>query len=166
MYLTRTAGIETTGRSVEFHLFAMYLTRTAGIETYSTTLKCPKAYQCILPALRELKHKEFAGGFPTLKMYLTRTAGIETLFCVGFSSGAKAMYLTRTAGIETRLTDMSDAWHRMYLTRTAGIETLERYPRGVAALQCILPALRELKLPPAGHGGLLPPNVSYPHCGN
>ena len=190
MYLTRTAGIETKHNPASHTNLPMYLTRTAGIETPGIlALKQIPLTECILPALRELKLSSVSDSLPALKQCIL-PALRELKHRRTYHQYQKdyRMYLTRTAGIETRLTDMSDAWHRMYLTRTAGIETLERYPRGVAALQCILPALRELKLhlhppfparckcilpalrelklPPAGHGGLLPPNVSYPHCGN
>ena len=56
----------------------MYLTRTAGIETAGLAVINTDGYECILPALRELKR---AGQTQTASpplMYLTRTAGIET----------------------------------------------------------------------------------------
>ena len=57
------------------------------------------------------------------------------------------MYLTRTAGIETHRTALQARQILlMYLTRTAGIETNIRGSQACAPNECILPALRELKL--------------------
>ena len=81
MYLTRTAGIETTQALAVIHQFLMYLTRTAGIET-GTRITFGRIAECILPALRELKLRGGGAGVVTV-MYLTRTAGIETNRCKG-----------------------------------------------------------------------------------
>ena len=54
------------------------------------------------------------------------------------------MYLTRTAGIETPFVQPDRGRPAMYLTRTAGIETWDAQGRTLP-LECILPALRELK---------------------
>ena len=54
------------------------------------------------------------------------------------------MYLTRTAGIETIELQLDFINQEMYLTRTAGIETWDAQGRTLP-LECILPALRELK---------------------
>ena len=56
----------------------MYLTRTAGIETRCRYDGVHAFVQCILPALRELKHIARQDMRLTYRMYLTRTAGIET----------------------------------------------------------------------------------------
>ena len=55
MYLTRTAGIETPESKRTGKRPTMYLTRTAGIETSAAKCTARTRYQCILPALRELK---------------------------------------------------------------------------------------------------------------
>ena len=56
----------------------MYLTRTAGIETSAAKCTARTRYQCILPALRELKRSRLHVVQLFQRMYLTRTAGIET----------------------------------------------------------------------------------------
>ena len=58
MYLTRTAGIETTLVASITTYVSMYLTRTAGIETPARRAWRSIAAQCILPALRELKQMD------------------------------------------------------------------------------------------------------------
>ena len=83
-------------------------------------------------------------------MYLTRTAGIETFLGL-YIAMISIMYLTRTAGIETAWTGRCKLEKQMYLTRTAGIETGTRITFGRIA-ECILPALRELKLRGGGAG--------------
>ena len=169
MYLTRTAGIETPSRT--WHTCCtrqMYLTRTAGIETrrkyHAGYQEC---FQCILPALRELKlTNPQKNTTNNRRMYLTRTAGIETSFGVFADNEQVCMYLTRTVGIETvKLFYHLTGFHEcilpalrelkqrgvakcidnavMYLTRTAGIETFQK-----------LAFVQNFR------------NVSYPHCGN
>ena len=54
----------------------------------------------------------------------------------------------------------------MYLTRTAGIETDFFSSHNIISFQCILPALRELKLKKGVLTMVVQANVSYPHCGN
>ena len=79
MYLTRTAGIETSSFKELFPSNkGMYLTRTAGIETSAAKCTARTRYQCILPALRELKRRDMYDIHISINMYLTRTAGIET----------------------------------------------------------------------------------------
>ena len=101
MYLTRTAGIETSSFKELFHSNkGMYLTRTAGIETSAAKCTARTRYQCILPALRELKQLLSSSNRESISsMYLTRTAGIETMRLRLLWLRQVLMYLTRTAGI-------------------------------------------------------------------
>ena len=122
-------------------------------------------------------------------MYLTRTAGIETNGICHQIRILFTMYLTRTAGIETAQDGYKDTvtenvsyphcgnWNNFgrlhyYVCFNVSYPHCGNWNCIIIAVdtniisECILPALRELKLRFQFPAFCVTNNVSYPHCGN